>query len=256
MKKTINNTIAFLLLIVSYTSFGQNNMEDVVYLKNGSIIRGIIIEQIPNQSIKIQTKDRNIFVFKIEEIEKITKEEIPNQKLSNTDFKKKGYINITEIAYCAGIGSVSVNRQDIKNIDQSWGFRSVNGIQFNEHTSLGIGFGIDAYKSATLLPITIDTRVAFIKGQISPVFTLNAGWAFGLNNAPSGFVFNPQFGIKTYISKNVAYLFNVGWKGQNSEVEYLAYNYDSYGNMVYPYYVTKTSKVNFQFISISTGFAF
>ena len=49
-------------------------MEDVVYLKNGSIIRGVIIEQVPNESIKIQTNDRNIFVFKMEEIDRIKKE--------------------------------------------------------------------------------------------------------------------------------------------------------------------------------------
>ncbi len=48
---------------------------DVVYLKNGSIIKGIIMEQIPNESIKIQTKDGSLFVFKMEEVEKITKEE-------------------------------------------------------------------------------------------------------------------------------------------------------------------------------------
>jgi hypothetical protein len=47
---------------------------DVVYLKNGGIVRGIIIEQIPNIQLKVQTKDENVFVFKIEEIERITKE--------------------------------------------------------------------------------------------------------------------------------------------------------------------------------------
>ncbi|MFY0644981.1 MAG: hypothetical protein JXR19_10985 [Bacteroidia bacterium] len=51
--------------------------QDVVYLKNGSIIRGMIIEQIPNVSIKIQTADANVFVFKMDEIEKITKEVKP-----------------------------------------------------------------------------------------------------------------------------------------------------------------------------------
>jgi hypothetical protein len=55
-------------------SVGQNNYEEVVYLKNGSVIHGIIIEQIPNISIKIKTYDGNIFAFKIDEIEKITKE--------------------------------------------------------------------------------------------------------------------------------------------------------------------------------------
>jgi len=53
---------------------GQGSNLDVVYLKNGSVIRGVIIEQIPNQTIKIQTND-NVFVFRFEEIERITKEQ-------------------------------------------------------------------------------------------------------------------------------------------------------------------------------------
>lgn len=47
---------------------------DVVYLKNGSVIKGMIIEQTPNVKIKIQTKDGSIFVYKMEEVEKMTKE--------------------------------------------------------------------------------------------------------------------------------------------------------------------------------------
>jgi hypothetical protein len=39
-----------------------------------SIIRGTIIEQIPNEKIKIQTSEGNVFVYKYDEIEKITKE--------------------------------------------------------------------------------------------------------------------------------------------------------------------------------------
>ena len=51
-----------------------SDLQDVVYLKNGSIIRGLIIEQIPNVSLKIQTADGSVFVYKIDEIEKMTKE--------------------------------------------------------------------------------------------------------------------------------------------------------------------------------------
>lgn len=41
---------------MSYNSINaQTNYEDVVYLKNGSIIHGIIVEQIPNESIKIES---------------------------------------------------------------------------------------------------------------------------------------------------------------------------------------------------------
>ena len=66
---------SLLLLIILFSSnyiFSQTNMEDVVYLKNGSIIRGMITEMIPNQSVKIKS-DRNVFVYKMDEIEKMTK---------------------------------------------------------------------------------------------------------------------------------------------------------------------------------------
>lgn len=50
-------------------------MQDVVYLKNGSIIRGIIIEQVPNKSLKIKIGDGSVFVYEVADVEKITKEE-------------------------------------------------------------------------------------------------------------------------------------------------------------------------------------
>jgi hypothetical protein len=47
---------------------------EVLYLKNGSIIRGMIIEQIPNEQVKIQTSDGSVFVYTMDQVLKITKE--------------------------------------------------------------------------------------------------------------------------------------------------------------------------------------
>ena len=67
--------IFFLIIIFHSQGTAQENFQDVVYLKNGSVIRGIIIEQVPNESIKLQTKDGNLFVYRMDEIEKLTKEQ-------------------------------------------------------------------------------------------------------------------------------------------------------------------------------------
>ena len=82
---TILCIIGCLLLLGSSTAFGQRAyqqrqavMEDVVHLKNGSIIRGTIIEQVPNESLKIKTADGSVFVYTMDEVAKITKEEKPN----------------------------------------------------------------------------------------------------------------------------------------------------------------------------------
>ena len=84
--------LGILVAGIFFTSivFAQQ-MQDVIYLKNGTVIHGTIIEQIPGVSMKIQTKDGNIFVFKTEEIEKITKE--PTTQISGAKiqgFKSPG----------------------------------------------------------------------------------------------------------------------------------------------------------------------
>jgi hypothetical protein len=69
--------LLFLLFSITLNVFAQTSLDEVVYLKNGSIIRGVIIEQVLNEKIKIQTYDGNVFVFMYDEIEKITKEPKP-----------------------------------------------------------------------------------------------------------------------------------------------------------------------------------
>ena len=85
-------TLLLFVFVLSW-SFAQNNYQDVIYLKNGSIIRGVIIEQIPNKTFKIETEERNVFVFEVDEIDKITKEYAENKKPISD--RRKGYIGIS-----------------------------------------------------------------------------------------------------------------------------------------------------------------
>jgi len=70
MKKIL---ILIACLLLTTIIFSQENI-DVIYLKNGSIIKGEITEMIPNDHIKIKTEGGNIFVYTINEIEKMEKE--------------------------------------------------------------------------------------------------------------------------------------------------------------------------------------
>lgn len=84
--KILQVSVLFILFIFNL-AFSQNTLQDVVYLKNGSIIRGLIIEQVPNKVLKIKTADNSVFVYEFEEIEKITKEEItiPKSETKNSN---------------------------------------------------------------------------------------------------------------------------------------------------------------------------
>jgi opacity protein-like surface antigen len=52
----------------------QAGSQDVIYLKNGNIVRGTITERIPGERVTIETRDGSVFTFKFEEIERITRE--------------------------------------------------------------------------------------------------------------------------------------------------------------------------------------
>ncbi len=62
------------MLLSSISALAQN-YEDVVYLKNGSIIRGTIVEKDPNANVKIETKDGSLFVYPYSEVERTAQEE-------------------------------------------------------------------------------------------------------------------------------------------------------------------------------------
>jgi hypothetical protein len=73
-------SLAFILLactfVFAYFAYAQD-LQDVVYLKNGSIVRGIIIEQIPNKTLKIKTADGSVFVYQMDDVARITREAAP-----------------------------------------------------------------------------------------------------------------------------------------------------------------------------------
>jgi len=89
--------------------------EEVIYLKNGSVIHGTIIEQVPGVSYKIKTKSGDIFVFKAAEVEKIAKEAVapapaavvteakPAAPRAAGGYLRKGFSGFTNTGYYIAI---------------------------------------------------------------------------------------------------------------------------------------------------------
>lgn len=59
-----------LLLICICMAHAQN---DVLYMNNGSILKGTVLEMTPSQSIKFKTNDGSIFVFDMDQVTKLEK---------------------------------------------------------------------------------------------------------------------------------------------------------------------------------------
>jgi len=209
------------ILLFPFISKAQTNYEDVVYLKNGSIIHGIIIEQIPNKSIKLQTRDGNVFVYKIDEIEKMTKEQVKSSKnnntnLNNDEIKHSGYTNITEMNFGLGLGQYSS--------DYSFGIQTINGYLFNPYFSMGIGIGVDRYKNVTFVPLFADLRVNFLQTNVTPFLSGGIGYSLGTDKVnKGGLLVNPALGVKFFVSSKAALNFSIGYRLQENSFTYYYY---------------------------------
>lgn len=215
MKKILLVLVSF-FYFMSFT-YAQGDLQEVVYLKNGSIIRGIIIEQQPNKLIKIQTNDGNVFVYNIDEVDKITKEPYYNRnhKKNNSNFQYKetnGYKGFLELGYTFGTGDYG---EDELEINGTYGY------QFNPYFFLGAGTGVHFYfdSSKVALPIYADLRANFIKSSITPFVGIKIGYSpFDLQ----GFYLNPNAGVRFALDSKALKALNVsmGYSMQKVDIDW------------------------------------
>lgn len=196
MKKRLYLVIT--LLLFGTVLFAQQAGTETIYLKNGTIVSGNIIEMVPNVSYTIKTADGNIFVFEIADILKISygqansaaKADKTKAEAGESTFTV-GYHGIVEAGFGVGMGSYGL---DMFKLD------FVNGHRFDEHLFVGGGIGLRQPFDGDLsfIPIFINGRYNLDpKANITPIGSINLGVAFntsdGLNEG--GVLFNPAFGI-------------------------------------------------------------
>lgn len=222
MKKLL---LVFFVLIMAAAANAQN-LQDVVYLTNGSIIRGTLIEQVPN--VKIRATDGSVWVFKQEEIDKITSEPAESQQ---THYDERQYDDLqfetTKGRWPRKSGGVayrslskgmrlfadfSLNLQNSFYTCSSIGYSGSFGKQMLPHFYAGLGlsaqiyidywyynfYNVDEPELYAQLPLFADLRYDVFTSKLSPFVAARVGYAVGLDevNDFSGFYFNPCVGLR------------------------------------------------------------
>lgn len=216
-RNTIQKTLAFLLLFTAACHFGfsQSKTQDVVYLNNGSMIRGQLIERIVDSHVKIETIDGSIWVFKMEEVKEIASI-ATEQVIKDFEMDTKGFYNISDIGILTG----RTTNYSVTSVSA----QTVNGYRFNEHFAAGIGVGIESFDVA-LAPLFVEGRYHLLKGKFSPFVALQAGYAVPLENYrddtygwtnQGGITANANIGIRNYFTENVAIVISAGFRHQRS----------------------------------------
>lgn len=197
----MKKALLIVLLLCSTSMFGQST-RDVVTLKNGSVIRGEIVEQIPGESLKIRTRDGSVFVYKIDEVERINKEEA-----TRTDVKYSGLVFSANTGYdinTKGGGGAIATEIEI-------------GKQFSPLVYAGLGVGANFATSdggSTTIPITLNTKVfmPLENSKIRPFAMLKGGYSINTDDGDyNAVLLQIMPGVQFPLSKSIDMNFGAGY---------------------------------------------
>ncbi len=217
-----------MFLLVSVVASAQT-MQEVVYLKNGSVIKGVIIEQTPNVSLKIQTADGSVFAYQMEEVEKITKETVDSpRRASNVRSSssqshsfggmgtglKSGYRGFVDFGGGVGVGDWGDGRV---------GFSTSHGYQFCPYFFLGAGVGLNYHAGWDVveIPIFAHLRSEFLDNAISPFLDVKIGYS---PYDGTGVYAEPSVGCRVGVTDKLGLSLGIGYEMQSLEIGWGKYS--------------------------------
>ena len=255
-----SGVLSFLfILIFCSLGYGQSDYQDVVYLKNGSVIRGTIIEQIPGDSLRIETYDGRKFVIYFEVIKKIAKkweeQDLSEQELtdeqdmidSNIRNDKTRFINFTGINFSSSADG------------STFGIKMINGGLINNFMSVGFGFGYEKYPNGHMIPLFIDQRLFGDIQKSGPYIFADIGYSLGsisdLDESSTedfddgGFLFDVGIGLILISQSNMGLTFDIAFKHQIAK-EYQIYRIDNTHDII------GWKEVSYKFFCVGVGLSF
>ncbi|MDX1348931.1 MAG: hypothetical protein R3279_01725 [Putridiphycobacter sp.] len=173
---------------------------DVVVLKNGSEIRGIVIEK-SDESIKLKSKDGSIWVFKNTEVL-----EVKSFKplVSNT-----GYYGTLSFGALGGS-------------DLSGNISIVNGYKFNKHWGLALGLGYEGFYGRQYMPAFIEGKFNILDKGSTPFLTAGFGYdvPFSItDNNKGGFFGQALLGFQHQLGEHFGIVTGIGFRYGQLQVE-------------------------------------
>lgn len=214
-------------LLLATTGQAQRSLvEDVLYLKNGSVIRGNIVGQAIGNYVKIEVLGGSVFVYEEAEINQITRE--PALYRSITLKLRK---DLVPIVYRPR-GFYQLASFDLGFAEDEWGgyatptLRYRAGYSLNRFLALGLGSGLDFYENgAMLIPLFADIRGDLLHKPVTPHYFLNFGYGFAgargwnMNRLDGGIMGQAGGGIKIHTRRKYEWLITTGFRFQQTYQE-------------------------------------
>jgi len=181
----------------------QQEMQDILALKNGQTIKGKILEQ-TKEFIKIKMYGGSELTFNLNEIEEVTQEPFKHIK-SKPRFKvkKRGYFNYS---------TCNLYNSDRYKLLNPFNIQVINGYRFKPNLEIGLGMGINSYNIWNGLNITAWSMYLNLSGDFSKKDRLTKTYAIDFGTGSSW----------TYLEEHpnkiaIYYAFSLGLKHRSSK---------------------------------------
>lgn len=204
--------------------------EDVVYLKNGSVLRGEILEHEVGKYLKIRLREGVDFSYKTEEIDKVSREASKYTKIKlryhngfmPVRFLERGQI-FTQLAFSLAFNETQ--NQVLTNVSARLKVFKHLGTRVNP----GLGTGFDFYEGGLIIPVFAELQGDFFKKQITPYYFLQGGYGIGAGGSRDHIIFrgglmaHVGMGVHWYTDTKRSYYLGMGFRAQQTYQEFREY---------------------------------
>jgi len=222
----MKNILATLFFFWATTvAFAQQSNVDAVYLKDDTVFRGEIIELVPDWSLKIKTSDGNILVLPMDNVKKITKEQveitvpvqsqqiapIQNETPSTKQKPAQKETNYEFVGDCRMYIALGLNNITIVDYSTYSGGKLEFGYYINPKNLLSIemGGGNDEFDYSTNMYLFSWSYIV----HLSDKFQWRIGPSLGkleIDETETAFTFGGNTGIIWNFSKNKRWFLDLG----------------------------------------------
>ncbi|MEO1448114.1 MAG: hypothetical protein AAFV07_01220 [Bacteroidota bacterium] len=223
--------LLFLALISLLPSlWGQNPSfkDDLVYLRNGWILRGKHTFAYGDSTLKIVTEEGHTFVFPKDEVLRIEQVKRKPNLSDNFVIKDKGYTQLWSVALLWG----SPDRSAFTTAS-SLHAQSLHGYKFNQYCTVSSGVGASLYGPGLLMPLLADVRGDLGKGSIRFHYYVQGGYALPLYDreewwseeediftAFGGTTLDQGLGIHIFTRRKLSWVWTLSYRIQKSRELY------------------------------------
>ncbi|BAX80865.1 hypothetical protein [Labilibaculum antarcticum] len=213
------------LMMFTVTCALAQKKVDVVTLKNGNVLKGKIVRQVPGKFVEIETKDKNFWQFDMEDIADIRFEAKRLPKIAKDTLPIKNEGMFYEVRMGALIGNKDNKNNAPFSMLLSGSYLFENGVSF------GIGGGYEAYDVAQM-PLFGEIKYYTTMKGIKSFLFCQSGYSFALEDkddqnyylngandidSKGGWLINPGVGFVFGNSANTNFTLNIGYRFQKME---------------------------------------